>query len=172
MKKIVRLTESELKNIVEKSVRRAIKEGVVDEGKFGDIAKTAALGTGLGLGAAGLVGTDNPVSRSLDRQFADQEEVGRAFPEDREEFGDKLNPQKSLPADTIGWPGVHESRIRRAVMESLVSLMKECDGNSDKLADRNKAFNRLSHLDINTKDEDDNKEALRMRKHYIKGQRK
>ena len=122
MKKIVRLTESELKDIVERSVRRAINEGAVDE-SWKDIAKTAALGTGLGAATAGVLGTENPISDRMEQQFANRDEIGRAFPEDREEFGDKLNPQKPLPADTIGWPGVHESRIRRAVMESIKKLM-------------------------------------------------
>jgi hypothetical protein len=31
MKQVIRLTESDLKNIVEKSVRRAIKEGAINE---------------------------------------------------------------------------------------------------------------------------------------------
>lgn len=122
MKKIVRLTESELKNIVENSVRRAIKEGAMDEG-FKDTLKNTALGVGLGAATAGVLGTENPISDRIEQQFADQDEIGRAFPEDREEFGDKLNPQKPLPTDTIGWPGVHESRIRRAVMESIKKLM-------------------------------------------------
>lgn len=128
MKQVIRLTESELKNIVENSVRRAIKEGAVDEG-MKDWLKTGAIGAGIGLGAAGVAGTDNPISRGLDRQFADQEEVGRAFPEDREEFGDALNPGGSIPNDTIGWEqartGKFENRIRKAVMESIMGLMNE-----------------------------------------------
>ena len=125
MKKIVRLTESELKNIVEKSVRRAIKEGAVDESNF---LKKAGLAAGITAGGLATLGTDNPASRALDRQFADQEEVSRAFPEDREEFGDKLKPQSELPPDTISWRnanGIPESRIRRAVMESIMKLMNE-----------------------------------------------
>ena len=48
MKKPIRITESDLERIVNNSVRRALKEGAVDEGW----GKTAALGAGLGLGAA------------------------------------------------------------------------------------------------------------------------
>lgn len=169
MKKIVRLTESELKNIVENSVKRAIKEGAVEEGW----GKNLALGGALGLGAAGVLGTENPISDRFDQQFADQEEVGRAFPEDRAEYGDELNPQGKLPADTIGWEeanGRFESRIAKAVMESIQNLMKE--SGVDKLADRQKSFGRLAHLDVDTKDDDDQKEALKMRKSYIKNQRK
>ena len=126
MKQIVRLTESELKNIVEASVRRAIKEGAVNEG-WKDWAMTGAVGAGLGLGAAATLGTENPVSDRIEQQFADQDEAGRAFPEDRAEFGDELNPQGELPSDTIGWEEANripESRIRRAVMESIKKLMK------------------------------------------------
>ena len=124
MKQIVRLTESELKNIVEVSVRRAIKEGAVEEGWGKNMAAAAALG----LGAAGIAGTENPISDRLEQQFADQEELGRAFPEDRAEYGGQLNPG-GLPSDTISWedaqrrPGIPESRIRSAVMESIKKLM-------------------------------------------------
>ena len=124
MKKPIRITESDLQRMVENSVRRALKEGTVDEGW----GKTAALGAGLGLGAAGLVGTDNPVSRGLDRQFADQEEIGRAFPEDREEFGDELGPQKPLSPDTISWEkatGIGEGKINKAITESITNFINE-----------------------------------------------
>ena len=124
MKKPIRITESDLQRMVENSVRRALKEGAVDEGW----GKTAALGAGLGLGAAGLVGTDNPVSRGLDRQFADQEEVGRAFPEDRAEFGDELGPQKPLSPDTISWEkatGIGEGKINKAITESITNFINE-----------------------------------------------
>ena len=184
MKKIVRLTESELNRIVERSVRRAINEGAINE-SWKDIRNTVGAGA---LGAAALAtdfGAGGPISTGVERQAAQQAKVSQADPATKNEFGKELKGKKLSDKKTASWPGtnnadstktskgnVSDSRIRRAVMESLAGLMKECDGNSDKLADRNKAFNRLSHLDINTKDEDDNKEALRMRKHYIKGQRK
>ena len=181
MKKIVRLTESELNRIVERSVRRAINEGAINEGTVGDIAKGVAIGLPL---TFGTVAGNEYLHKDDPEINPQQQEINQAV---TDEFG---SPQGKLPNDTINFDDARrdprlnnyhvdssisnklESRIRRAVMESLAGLMKECDGNSDKLADRNKAFNRLSHLDINTKDEDDNKEALRMRKHYIKGQRK
>lgn len=123
MKKPIRITESDLERIVNNSVRRALKEGAVDEGW----GKTAALGAGLGLGAAGLIGTDNPVSRGLDKQFADQEEVGRAFPEDRVEFGDELDSQKPLPSDTISWEKAKrfENKINKAITESITNFINE-----------------------------------------------
>ena len=134
MKKIVRLTESELKNIVETSVRRAIQEGAVNESGW----KDWAIGAGLTAGALGTLGTENPVSDAIydriDQQFADSDEAGRAFPEDRE----FLNSGGELPDDTIGWEEANgvvepsdiedgriygENRIRRAVMESIKKLM-------------------------------------------------
>lgn len=123
MKKPIRITESDLERIVNNSVRRALKEGAVDEGW----GKTAALGAGLGLGAAGLIGTDNPVSRGLDKQFADQEEVGRAFPEDRAEFGDELDSQKPLPSDTISWEKAKrfENKINKAITETITKFINE-----------------------------------------------
>ena len=58
MKKIIRLTESDLNRIVKNSVKRAMDEGVKDTLRDG------ALGVGLGAAAAaGVLGTDNHVSR-------------------------------------------------------------------------------------------------------------
>jgi hypothetical protein len=127
MKKPIRITESDLQRMVKNSVRRALKEEAVDEG-LKDWGRTAALGAGFGAAAAGAVGTDNPISRGLDRQFADQEEVGRAFPEDRAEFGDELGPQKPLSPDTISWEkanGIGEGRINRAITESIRRFINE-----------------------------------------------
>ena len=140
MKKPIRITESDLQRMVENSVKRALKEGTVNEGW----GKTAALGAGLGLGAAGLVGTDNPVSRGLDRQFADQEEIGRAFPEDREEFGDKLGPQKPLSPDTISWEkatGIGEGKINKAITESIRKFINEISSDTKDEASK-KAFRK------------------------------
>jgi len=168
MKKIVRLTESELKNIVETSVRRAIKEGAVNEGWGKDLAKVAGAGA---LGAAGMVGMAG--AGAYDDQFEPKptpSELGikQAV---SDEFG---SPQgKPLPKDTIGWEEANripESRIRRAVMESIKNLMNEGDG-TDKLADRERSFKRMAHLNPEPDDKKD-KEYLRMRKGYIKNQRK
>lgn len=182
MKKIVRLTESELKNIVEKSVRRAIKEGAVNEYGLKDFGRDAAFAGGLGLAGAGTL-AGNAYLHGEDPEIdPQQQEINQAV---TDEFG---SPQGKLPNDTINFddarrnPIEHgvsnrlydkkfESRIRGAVMESLIGLMRECGG-TDKLADRKKAFGKLAHLDIDTKDKDDQKEALKMRKGYIKNQRK
>jgi hypothetical protein len=183
MKKIVRLTESELKNIVEKSVRRAIKEGAVNEYGLKDFGRDAAFAGGLGLAGAGTL-AGNAYLHGEDPEIdPQQQEINQAV---TDEFG---SPQGKLPNDTINFDdarrdprlnGYHvdssisnklESRIRGAVMESLIGLMRECGG-TDKLADRKKAFGKLAHLDIDTKNKDDQKEALKMRKGYIKNQRK
>lgn len=122
MKKIVRLTESELKNIVEKSVRRAIKEGAVNEYGLKDFGKDAALVGGLGAaGAAGLAGNAiyNSDEPEVDPQ---QQEINAAV---ADEFGSpqgRIPTQNELPPDTRSWTG--ENRIRRAVRESIMNLMK------------------------------------------------
>ena len=118
MKKIVRLTESELKNIVETSVRRAIKEGAVDESWKGTLASGA-------LGAAAL--TASVGAGAFDDQMDDIDRNSRAFPEDRVEYGDRLNPQGELPSDTISWEKANqfEGKIRMAVMESINKIISE-----------------------------------------------
>lgn len=118
MKRIVRLTESELKNIVEASVRRAIKEGAVDESWKGTLAGgalgAAALTAGVGAGA-------------FDDQMDDIDRNSRAFPEDRVEYGDRLKPQSELPSDTISWEKANqfEGKISKAIAESISNLMNE-----------------------------------------------
>lgn len=122
MTQLIRLTESDLHKIVEETVRRT-----VDEGWGKDALKTAGIGAAFGLGAAGTLATDNPISRGLDRQFADQEEVGRAFPEDRAEFGKALSPRGNAEDNTISWEKANqfEGKIRMAVMESINKIISE-----------------------------------------------
>jgi len=122
MAQIIRITESDLHKIVEETVKRT-----VDEGWGKDALKTVGLGAALGLGAAGTLATDNPISRSLDRQFADQEEVGRAFPEDRAEFGKALSPRGSTEDNTISWEKANrfEGKISKAIIESINKYLKE-----------------------------------------------
>lgn len=128
MKKIVRLTESELKNIVERSVRRAINEGAVNE-SWKDVGKTVGAGA---LGAAALAtdfGAGGPISTGVERQAAQQAKVSQADPATKQEFGKKLkgkNYKDSIPTQkdiedpkTKAW----ESRIKGAVMESIKKLM-------------------------------------------------
>ena len=119
MKKIIRITEDDLRRIVKESVERA-----VDEGFMKDLAKTAGMGAIGAAGALATMATDNPVSRNIDRQFSDRAEIRRAFPEDRDEFGNKLKPQER----TISWDRANEipeSIITRAVMESIDRMLKE-----------------------------------------------
>jgi hypothetical protein len=122
MAQIIRITESDLHKIVEETVRRT-----VDEGWGKDALKTAGIGAAFGLGAAGTLATDNPISRGLDRQFADQEEVGRAFPEDRAEFGKALSPRGNAEDNTISWEKANqfEGKISKAITESINKYLKE-----------------------------------------------
>jgi hypothetical protein len=176
MKKIIRLTESELKNIVEKSVRRSIKEGVIteemlNEGRIKDAAMKLAKTAGITLAAAmsmitvALYGDDyqaptDPNASRIETNLKNTPDTMSQSSMATGEFDVNTDNDKKF-----------ESRIRGAVIESIMNLMSECGG-TDKLANRKKAFGRLAHLDIDTKDKDDQKEALKMRKGYIKNQRK
>lgn len=140
-KNLIRLTESDLHKIVENSVRRAVKEGALNEG-LKDWGKTAALGAGLGAAAAGVVGTDNPVSRGLDRQYQDYEENMSARPEDREEFGDDLKPMSQRQIKdpkTRSWTG--ENKINRAITESIRKFINEISSDTKDEASK-KAFRK------------------------------
>jgi hypothetical protein len=127
MKKIVRLTESELKNIVEKSVRRAIKEGAVDEYGLKDFGKDALMAGGLGAaGAAGLAG--NALYNSDEPEInPEQQEINM---QTKQGLGQNVLEPGGMPDnDTISWEDainnpMHENRIRRAVRESIMNLMK------------------------------------------------
>ena len=143
MKQIVRLTESELKNIVEKAVIRAVNEGAVEEGKVKDFLKSAGKTAGkAAVGGAFLgltLGTKNPVSDRIEQQFDRQEKLSQADPETKKEYGDKLKPKserdKKAKKDkkTASWPSNKnvpsmintEARIHRAIMESLNRLMND-----------------------------------------------
>ena len=132
MKQIVRLTESELKNIVEASVRRAIKEGVVEgmvnEGlkdKALEVAKVLGISLTMALALLADFGNGGPISKALERQAAEQAEAGRAFPEDKAEYRGLLNPGGGASNDSTAVNSVPESRIRGAVMESIKKLMNE-----------------------------------------------
>ena len=127
MKKIVRLTESELKNIVEKSVRRAIKEGAVNEYGLKDFGKDALMVGGLGAaGAAGLAG--NAIYNSDEPEVnPEQQEINM---QTKKGLGQNALEPGGMPDDsTISWEDainnpMHENRIRRAVRESIMNLMK------------------------------------------------
>lgn len=116
MKQIVRLTESELKNIVEASVRRAIKEGAVDEGKFGNAIKsglkTAAVAGGIG---AATIGGNAALHSDDNDDYI------------RDKNAKRIEAQMKQIPDTISKgdiaTGKFESRIRGAVMESIKKLM-------------------------------------------------
>ena len=121
MKKIVRLTESELNRIVERSVRRAINEGTVNEVDWKGVRNTVGAGIGAGLLTTGAAAAgafdDDPLFN--DPQGADQEVV--------DFLGDNEYENEELP-DTIHFDDVRrdskfESRIKGAVMESINKLM-------------------------------------------------
>jgi len=146
-KNLIRLTESDLHRIVKNSVRRAIKEGAMDEG-FKDTLKDTALGVGLGTAAAaGIVGTDNPISRGLDRQYERHVDDMRARPEDREEMNRTAyfdDFRKDLEDDGIDTSRIKgESRINRAITESIRRFINELSSDTRDEA-RKKAFRKYT----------------------------
>ena len=151
-KNLIRLTESDLNRIVKNSVRRAIKEGAIDEG-FKDTLKDTALGVGLGTAAAaGMVGTDNPISRGLDRQYERHVDDMRARPEDREEMNRTAyfdDFRKDLEDDGIDTSRIKgESRINRAISESITKFINEISTDTRDEASK-KAFRK--YLDSSEK---------------------
>lgn len=139
MKKIVRLTESELKNIVEASVKRTINEGLVtegmlNEGMMGSFAKKLALYLGIPvatvLAALADIGFGGPLSKGMEDQYQQAQQNSQAFQVDKDEMDrntylDGFN--KDLKDNGVNTDNIKvgESRIRRAVMESIRSLMTE-----------------------------------------------
>jgi hypothetical protein len=135
MEKRIRLTESELNKIVENSIRRAINEGRIDEGvlngdRIKSIAKTIAKMFGVSFAGAVLAVT-MVASGVFDRQYNELQKIQQASDVDREEFGEKLKPasQRSEKKDSINTTsftqkGANESRINRAVMESIRRFKK------------------------------------------------
>ncbi len=118
MKKIIRLTESELNKIVEASVKRAINEGAINEYGIKDFGRDAAIGLGvLGAGVAG----DAYFNGDEDYIDPEQQEINQAV---EDEFG---SVQGKLPNNTIGWEEAQslrrESRIHRAIMESIRHIL-------------------------------------------------
>lgn len=125
-KQLIRITEEDLNKMVENSVRRALKEGNINEYGFKDgmkdLGKFALAG---GIGTAALA-TDNPLSRGIDRQFADQEQMGRASQVDRDEmernrYLDGLE-KDGIDTKTISWNDANqfESKIvNKAITESI-----------------------------------------------------
>ena len=130
MKNIIRINENDLQRMVENTVRRALKEGSVNEYGFKDGMKDLGkFGLAAGIGTAAMA-TDNPLSRGIDRQFDRQEQMGRASDADREEMkrNDYLDGLKrdGVDTNTISWEDANkfESKISKAVTESINKFMK------------------------------------------------
>lgn len=120
MKKIIRLTESELNKIVEASVKRAINEGAINEYGIKDFGKDAALVGAVGATTLGGM-AGNAYFNDDDYIDPEQQEINQAV---EDEFG---SAQGKLPNDTIGWEEAQslrrESRIHRAIMESIRHIL-------------------------------------------------
>lgn len=132
-KKIVRLTESELKNIVEASVKRTINEGLLTEEMLTEnsFAKKLALYLGLPLatvvGALTAIGTDNPISRGLENQYQQVQKNSQAFPEDSQFLHDNDSTAAFRAENRLIKKTVTES-IRKMMAENMVSRRKNGKG--------------------------------------------
>jgi hypothetical protein len=126
MKKIVRLTESELKNIVENSVRRSLKEGVIteemlNEGRMRDAAIKLAKAAGITVAAA-LAILAGLFSGSADETYTDPNANGvQQMLNNTKETSD-INKLDAYHMNDF-YDNENESRIRGAVMESIKKLM-------------------------------------------------
>lgn len=117
MKKIVRLTESELKNIVEKSVKRSLKEGVIteqmlNEGRMKDAAIKLAKAAGITVAAAMTI---------LAGLFS-----GGDYEAPTDPNASIITNMPDTVSDITKLNDYHmnyESRVRGAVMESIKKLM-------------------------------------------------
>ena len=122
MKQVIRLTESDLKNIVEETVKRAIKEGAVNEYGWKDFRNDALMAGGIGAAGAGAIAGNAYLHGDDPEINPEQQEINQAV---TDEFG---SPQGKLQNDTIGWEEANkmyprENRIARAVTESIIRLM-------------------------------------------------
>jgi hypothetical protein len=133
MKKIVRLTESELKNIVEASVRRAIEEGAIDEGKFGDAAKKVGRAVKSGVKSAAITGAivGSTVAGHEALNKGNNDDHTRDKNAKKVEMQMKKTPKTMTKGDIATGKfnietdddDIKESRIRGAVMESINKLI-------------------------------------------------
>jgi hypothetical protein len=127
MKNIIRINENDLQRMVENSVRRALKEGAVNEYGLKDFGRDAAFAGGIGAaGAAGLAGNalynyDEP---EIDPQ---QQEINASV---ADEFGSpqgRIPSQNELPSNTISWEKANqfEGKLNRAITESITNFINE-----------------------------------------------
>jgi hypothetical protein len=129
MKKIVRLTESELNRIVEKSVRRAINEGAVNE-SWKDVRNTVgAAAASIPLMYGGMVAYDKVHENDPEIDPQQQEinnDIKNGLGQHVLEPGGEAD---DIPNDTIDFNTarrglqVNSRMIKGAVMESIKKLM-------------------------------------------------
>ena len=127
MKKIVRLTESELKNIVEASVRRSLKEGVIteemlNEGHIKDAAVKLAKLAGISVAAATYFLT---VAMYGDNNAPETDPSALGIEKSLQQIPDTVSQSSKLNDYHMNGyqQNEYESRIRGAVMESIKNLM-------------------------------------------------
>ena len=124
MEKRIKLTESELNRIVENSIRRAINEGRIDEGKVTKTAYELAKILGISLTMAAVLAADfikgGPISTSLERQYGENVELRGGSKEAKKAVKDEFGSEQGDTSKIAKTPATtSESRINRAVMESI-----------------------------------------------------
>ena len=129
MKKIVRLTESELNRIVERSVRRAINEGTLNEVNWKDVRNTVgAAAASIPLMYGGMVAYDKVHENDPEIDPQQQEinnDIKNGLGQHVLEPGGEADdlPNDTIHFDTARRDSKFEARIRGAVMESIKKLM-------------------------------------------------
>lgn len=111
MRQQIRLTESELQNIIEESVRRVIAENMEDESKVGDWLSDTIAGIGNSFSRKD-VGRTKAAAKNLGANFGDLSNVGEKL---RKDFS---NRKKAFGA------GVNASKNQRYVQNAVDALQQ------------------------------------------------
>lgn len=111
MRQQIRLTESELQNIIEESVRRVISENMEDESKVGDWLSDRIAGIGNSFSRKD-VGRTKAAAKNLGANFGDLSNVGEKL---RKDFS---NRKKAFGA------GVNASKNQRYVQNAVDALQQ------------------------------------------------
>ena len=118
MKQQIRLTESELQNIIEESVRRVIAENMEDESKVGDWLSDKIAGFGNSFSRKD-VGRTKAAAKNLGANFGDLSNIGNLYANTKEKLRkDFSNRKKAFGA------GVNASKNQRYVQNAVDALQQ------------------------------------------------
>lgn len=132
MKQVIRLTEKDIKNMVEHAIYEAYNKGVIDEGKLGKALGTAALGGALMFGGHNAAAQNQNTAAYTQQASMPQSnngsstldvgEYSNAYAEVKQ---DTVAVQKQIPQDKLG------DRIINAIQSKIESddIMKQITAN-------------------------------------------